>query len=393
MDEPRVFNAGDLKTGLQAEFEREITASDVAAFAELSRDSNPLHVDEVYAAQTNYRGRIVHGAFQVALASAMAGMYLPGRQVVVGSFLCRFFAPLHYPSRVVVRGEITAWTPQSAGGTLRVRVIELPSLTLTSEIHVGFTLHETRSSRPQVRESAPLPAGNKPIVLITGGSGGLGPNLASVLSETYHVIGLARSLPATSDPTAGLNVEWVAADLMSADWEQIAAHALSGRRLHGIVHAAWPASPQGSLLDLETDAVRAQVEFGTVTTIRIARFLRSRAAGAARLVVLGTIAATLKPVLNISAYSLGKAALEHTVRLLAPELARSNITINLVAPSFVPVGMNDSKTSRIVLNETAKVPLGKLCSPEDVSRAVEFFLSPGAAFVTGQMLPLTGGQL
>ncbi len=95
----------------------------------------------------------------------------------------------------------------------------------------------------------------------------------------------------------------------------------------------------------------------------------------------------------MSASSIVKAAIEHTARLLSPELARSDITINLVAPSFVPIGMNDSKTSRVILTETAKVPLGKLCSPEDVSRAVEFFLSPGAAFVTGQMLPLTGGQL
>ena len=99
----------DLRTGLEAEFERDITADDVTAFAELSGDWNPLHTDEVYAAQTNYGGRIVHGAFQVALASAMAGMYLPGRQVVVGSFQCRFPAPLRYPSRVRVHGEITAW--------------------------------------------------------------------------------------------------------------------------------------------------------------------------------------------------------------------------------------------------------------------------------------------
>src|SRR5580704_8305667 len=209
MDEPRVFTADDLRIGLQAEFEREITVADVASFAELSRDWNPLHLDQAYAAQTNYGGRIVHGAFQVALASAMAGMYLPGRQVVVGSFQCRFSAPLPYPSRVRVRGEITAWVPQSTSGTLRVRVIELPSLTLTSEIHVGFALHETRSRPAQERETAPPPAGNKPIVLVTGASGGLGHNLASVLSENYHVIGMARSLPAPSDQMAGLGVEWV----------------------------------------------------------------------------------------------------------------------------------------------------------------------------------------
>jgi 3-oxoacyl-[acyl-carrier protein] reductase len=393
MDEPRVFTADDLRIGLQAEFEREITVADIASFAELSRDWNPLHLDEAYAAQTNYGARIVHGAFQVALASAMAGMYLPGRQVVVGSFQCRFSAPLPYPSRVRVRGEITAWVPQSTSGTLRVRVIELASLTLTSEIHVGFALHETRSRAARERESAPRPAGNKPIVLITGASGGLGHNLASVLSETYHVIGMARSQPPPSEQMAGLGVEWVAADLMSGTWEQIVEHNLGGRPLYGVVHAAWPSGPQGSLLEVETDAVGAQVEFGSVGTIRIARFLRARAAGPARLVVLGTVAATVKPVLNMSAYSLGKAALEHAVRLLAPELARSEITINLVAPSFVPVGMNNSKTNRIKLTETAKVPLGRLCSPEDVSRAVEFLLSSGAAFVTGQMLPLTGGEL
>jgi len=391
MDEPLVFTAGDLRNGLHAEFERDITAADVVSFAELSRDWNPLHLDEAYAAQTNYGGRIVHGAFQVGLASAMAGMYLPGRQVVVGSFQCRFPAPLRYPSRVRVRGEITAWAPQSLSGTLRVRIVELASLALTSEIHVGFSLHETRSNAtPEVETASPLNA-NKPIVLITGASGGLGHNLAAVLSETYHVIGMARSLPAPSAQRA--SVEWVAADLMSGDWEQTVQHNLGGRRLYGLVHAAWPSGPQGSLLEVEDVAIGAQVEFGTVGTIRLARFLRSQAAGPARLVVLGTVAATVKPVLNMSAYSLGKAALEHTVRLLAPELARSEITINLVAPSFVPVGMNHSKTNKVKLTETAKVPMGRLCSPDDVSRAVEFLLSSGAAFVTGQMLPLTGGEL
>lgn len=392
-NEPRVFTAGDLRKGLTAEFEREITADDVARFADLSNDWNPLHGNEDYASQTNYGRRIVHGAFQVALASAMAGMHLPGRQVVVASFLCRFSAPLHYPSRVRVQGEITAWVPQSASGTLRVRVIELSSLSLTSEIHVGFALHETRSGGAPEPESIRPRIQNKPVVLVTGASGGLGHKLASALSETYQVIGMARSLPEPAQQLAELEVEWVAADLASGDWEPVIGRQLQGRGLYGIVHAAWPSGPQGSLLESDDEAIGAQVQFGSVTTVRLARFLRSRSAGSARLVVLGTTAGTLKPVLNMSAYSLGKATLEHTVRLLAPELARSAVTINLIAPSFVPVGMNSSKTNRVILTETAKVPLGKLCAPEDVSRAVEFFLSAGASFVTGQILPLTGGQL
>lgn len=234
------------------------------------------------------------------------------------------------------------------------------------------------------------PAEDKPLVLLTGASGGLGQQIAAVLEESYHVIGMARFRPAEANTA----VEWVTADLSASDWEASVEQKLRGRRLHGLVHAAWPTGPQGSLLDVEIDAVKTQLEFGGVGTIRMARFLRSQAAaGGARLVVLGTTAATIKPVLNMAAYSLGKATLEHTVRLLAPELARRNITINVVAPSFVPVGMNSAKTNRIILTETAKVPLGKLCSPEDVAWTIGFFLSPGAAFITGQILPLTGGQL
>ena len=94
MREPRLFTAAELRIGLRAEFERDVSMEDIAAFADLSHDWNPLHTDEEYARTTNYGKRIVHGAFQVGLASAMAGMYLPGREVVVGGFQCRFPAPL-----------------------------------------------------------------------------------------------------------------------------------------------------------------------------------------------------------------------------------------------------------------------------------------------------------
>jgi NAD(P)-dependent dehydrogenase (short-subunit alcohol dehydrogenase family)/acyl dehydratase len=391
MREPRLFTAADLRAGLQAQFERDITAADIAVFADLSHDWNPLHTDEKYAQGTNYGKRIAHGAFQVGLASAMAGMYLPGREVVVASFQCRFPAPLYYPSRVKVHGEITAWAPQSGGGTLRVRVVEVSTGALTSDIHVGFSLHETRTETRNEAKPEHSQAVSNPAVLVTGASGGLGQKIAAALSASYQVIGLTRSTPQQQNVDG---MEWIAADLASGDWELAAERQLHGRRLYGLIHAAWPPGPQGSLLEVEMEAVRAQLEFGGAGTIRIARFLRSQAAAeGARLVVVGTTAATVKPVLNMAAYSLGKAALEHTVRLLAPELARSNITVNTIVPSFTPVGMNREKTNRVVLAETAKVPLGKLCSADDVAQTVSFFLSPGAAFISGQMLPLTGGQL
>lgn len=388
--EARILTAAELETGQKASFDRHVSEADIDTFAALSGDHNPLHSDAAYAAKTNYGKRIAHGAFQVGLASTMAGMYLPGRNVVVGSMRSRFPAPLYVPAEVAVHGEITSWLPQSGNGTLRVRVIETAQSVMTAEIHVGFSLHEN-STRPLAQPvQPPGTESGLPVIVLTGARSSLGPELLGRLGQTYQVLALVRS--AAGQESSG-NVQYVECDLTGEDWESAATTALAGRAAYGVVHAAWPGVPQGGLLGVDADIILRQVEFGTLTTIRLARWLAHHSRGGGRMVVIGTTAATVKPVTNMGAYSLGKASMEHTVRLLAPELAGKGIAINAVLPSFMPMGMNRAKTRQGVLSETAKVPLGRLCSPEDIGGAIEYLLSPAASFVVGQILPLTGGQL
>jgi len=317
----------------------------------------------------------------------MAGMYLPGRNVVVGSMRSRFPAPLHFPSRVTVHGEITAWLRGAGSGTLRVRVVESSQSLLTAEIHVGFSLHEHRE-RPAVEYSPAPRDASLPVVLLTGAGSSIGPLLLERLSASYQVLAMFRSRSRAAE-----NMEVVECDLGSEDWEAAVDRALGERPAYGIVHAAWPGAPLGGLLGLDTEAIWRQVEFGTLTTIRLARWLTRHARGAARMIVVGSTYGTVKPVLNLAAYSLGKAAMEHTVRLLAPELAGKGIAINAVLPSFIPLGMNSAKSRQAILGETAQVPAGRLCAPEDIAGMVEYLLSGNASFLTGQMLPLTGGRL
>jgi NAD(P)-dependent dehydrogenase (short-subunit alcohol dehydrogenase family)/acyl dehydratase len=392
--EARVLLAEQLRPGLEAAFERDVAAQDILAFAALSGDHNPLHSSSEYAGQTNYGKPIAHGAFQVGLASTMAGMFLPGRDVVVGTFQCRFPAPLYYPCRVRVTGEITAWVPGTGNGVLRVRVTDLANQSVTAEIHVGFSLHESRVQMGGKEAAAadPRPAADdpgKPLVLVTGASGGIGSVIVENLTADYHVLALSRS----GQGAYPAGVEPVAIDLGTEDWEGELAQQLNGRLLYGVVHAAWPPYPSGGLLTTADEAIRLQVEFGGMGVIRVARFLQTCSSPGSRFVILGSAAGTQQPVLNMAAYSLGKALLEQTVRLLAPELARRQSTINLIAPSYVATGMNRNASSRARLTEMAKVPLGKLCEPADIAHAAAFFLAPAAQFVTGQILPLTGGQL
>ncbi len=395
--EATIVTPEQLYIGLSAHFEREITEEDVYAFARNSGDANPLHVDADYAKESNFEDRIVHGAFQLGLASALIGMHLPGREVLLGSVTARFPLPLYYPARVHVSGQITSWNLPSQTGTLKVTVREADSQIPTAEIFLGFTFHRHRQQSVSV--SSPLSkqvkeTENRDIVLVTGASGGIGSSLVASLSMNYYVLAMVRKGKLDESLRSDANVLEVEADLRSPGWEQQLETVLQGKQLYGIVHAAWPGAPHGSLLQSDDEVIEQQLTFGASRTIGLARFLTSHGdAKGGRLIVLGSIYATHKPLITLASYSLGKATVEHTVRLLAPELARKKITVNVVSPSFVATGMNKQTGDKQRMKEVAMVPMGRLCQEEDVNGMVRYLLSPESSFVSGQIISLSGAQL
>src|SRR5262245_48349943 len=212
--DPDTYLGKDLRIGLVAEFEREISESDVRSFGNLSGDLNPLHLDAAYARTTAYEGRIVHGAFQIGLASALRGRHLPGKHALLGAVSCRLPAPLNYPCRVKVRGELTAWNERANGGQLRVVVMDAASRLPTAEISMTFTLH---GQKPAPAEPAPRAAAGgraretraseRKVVLVTGASGGLGGTIVRSLAADYRVLGMVRGHELSADLRESGHVE------------------------------------------------------------------------------------------------------------------------------------------------------------------------------------------
>ena len=94
-----------------------------------------------------------------------------------------------------------------------------------------------------------------------------------------------------------------------------------------------------------------------------------------------------------SAYCSSKGGLVMLIRQHASELAPHGITVNGIAPTVVKTEMarhwlENPETRKQVLD---RIPLGRVADPQDVAGAAVFFASPGAAFVTGQVLYLDGG--
>ena len=98
----------ELAVGQSASYERTVTEDDIARFAELSGDDNPVHLDEDFAAGTIFKGRIAHGMLSAAFISTTVGTKLPGYgSIYVGQTL-RFRAPVRIGDTVVTTATVKA---------------------------------------------------------------------------------------------------------------------------------------------------------------------------------------------------------------------------------------------------------------------------------------------
>ena len=86
---------------------RKVTDADIRAFAELSGDHNPIHLDDGYAATTRFGQRIAHGMFGASLISAVIGNDLPGTGSIYLSQSLKFLAPVLLEDTLTARATVT----------------------------------------------------------------------------------------------------------------------------------------------------------------------------------------------------------------------------------------------------------------------------------------------
>lgn len=84
----------DLEIGMSRDLLKEVTDRDIELFAEVSTDRNPVHLDDAYAMDTIFEGRIAHGMLTAGLISAVIGEQLPGHGTVYLGQSLKFMAPV-----------------------------------------------------------------------------------------------------------------------------------------------------------------------------------------------------------------------------------------------------------------------------------------------------------
>ena len=112
-----------IKVGGKASLSKVFTEEDVIQFSSISNDTNPIHLDEKYAAASIFRQRIVHGMLVASLFSALIGVDLPGEgSIYLGQDL-RFRAPVFIGEQVTATVEIVAIREDKPIVTLRTTCV------------------------------------------------------------------------------------------------------------------------------------------------------------------------------------------------------------------------------------------------------------------------------
>jgi 3-oxoacyl-[acyl-carrier protein] reductase len=159
-----------------------------------------------------------------------------------------------------------------------------------------------------------------------------------------------------------------------------------------VLNATGP-QPEAPLLEVGWRDHLAQLDFFVKSPVLLGRAvvpsMRERRFG--RIIQIDSEVAD-RPPPGRTAYATAKSAQIGMTRGWAAELAPFGITVNTVAPGFIPVERHADVPTEVSAAYLASVPAGRMGTPEDIAHAVSFFASEGAGFITGQRMLVDGGR-
>ena len=117
MDETAAFFVGQT-----ASLRRTVSAADVEAFARVTGDTNPVHLDEAYAASTRFHHRIAHGMLAASYISALLGTEFPGPGTIYISQSLTFLRPVYLGDTLEVSAVVSKFRPDKMILTLETAV-------------------------------------------------------------------------------------------------------------------------------------------------------------------------------------------------------------------------------------------------------------------------------
>ena len=101
------YTLAQISPGLTQEFTVTVTSEMMDHFYAITGDNSPIHMDESYASQRGFPGRVVYGMLGSSFFSTLAGVYLPGEHCLLHSVETKFAKPIFIGDTLTVSGKVT----------------------------------------------------------------------------------------------------------------------------------------------------------------------------------------------------------------------------------------------------------------------------------------------
>ena len=392
-----------LSIGFSDSVVKTIRKEDVDAFAALSGDYNALHVDDEFAARTEFEQRVVHGFLHASLLSTLVGMRIPGPGALYLSQTIDFTLPVFIGDTVKAIGTITAIDVTTRVIGIKTEIVnQHGQKVLDGEARVKCLRLVNSHSEQQRKGSSMSDLLSGQVVLVTGASRGIGRSIAKTLAThgakvwiNYHRSeGAARSVAAEIEADGG------ACALVKADVtqrEQVAGmldEVTRQGQLHVLVNNAGPKIHSAAFEELTWPDMQSAFEqiVGSVfhiTQAALPSLKRSRG----KIINVLTSAIAGRTAYNWLPYVAAKSALLGLSKNLAQELGPSGIRVNMVSPSLTDTDLTANIPEKFRQMMVSRTPLRRLANVDDVAGAVLFLASPYSDFMTGDNLLITGGEV